>query len=118
MEFFKSVKQKNQNAAILELKDNHGRSFTKREDLDRICHDFYKKLYQHKEIMEGALLEVFKGFPDMITQAMCEPLMRDITEKELSTVVIDMAKRKAPRHDGIPMNFFQKLWSTIGQDFL
>ena len=116
-EFFKSVRQKNPNAVISELEDTHGRSFTKREDLERICLDFYKQLYQHKEITEETLTEVFEGFPDMITEAMYGPLRRDITEKELFTAVADMAKGKAPGHDGIPIEFYQKLWSTIGGDF-
>lgn len=32
-------------------------------------------------------------------------------------VVRDMAKRKAPGHDGILVEFFQKLWPTLGEDF-
>ena len=40
-EFFKSVRQKNTHMVITELKDKHGKSFTKKEDLDRICLDFY-----------------------------------------------------------------------------
>ena len=29
-----------------------------------------------------------------------------------------MAKGKAPRHDEVPIEFFQKCWPTIGMDFL
>lgn len=29
-----------------------------------------------------------------------------------------MAKGKAPGYDGIPMEFFQRYWPTIGRDFL
>lgn len=28
-----------------------------------------------------------------------------------------MAKGKAPGHDRIPIDFFQKLWPTVGHDF-
>ena len=43
-EFFKSVRQKNAQAVITELKDIDGRICTKRDDLDRICLNFYRKL--------------------------------------------------------------------------
>lgn len=44
-------------------------------------------------------------------------LAKDITQKELSAAVSSMAKGKAPGHDGIPIEFFQKMWMTIGNDF-
>lgn len=44
----------------MELQDNHGRSFTKREDLDSICLNFYKNFYQYKEVSEDALKEVLE----------------------------------------------------------
>ena len=60
-EFFKSVWQKNAQAIILELRDNQGMNFTKKEDLEAICLDFYKNLYKHREILEGAINEVLEG---------------------------------------------------------
>ena len=42
-EFFKSVRQKIPNALMTELKNNHGRIFTRQEDLQKICYEFYKK---------------------------------------------------------------------------
>ena len=30
---------------------------------------------------------------------------------------MSMAKGKAPGHDGIPVELFQKLWPSLGQDF-
>jgi hypothetical protein len=35
---------------ILDFKNTHGRWFTKREDMDRICHDFYTNLYMYHDI--------------------------------------------------------------------
>ena len=116
-EFFKSVRQKNSQTVLSELRDKHGRCFTRKEDLDRICYDFYKDLYAHKVVSEGALEEVFEGFQAPFTGAMNDSLTKEITERELGAVVRDMAMGKAPGHDGIPIEFFQKLWPTIGQDF-
>ena len=100
-----------------ELKDSNGQIFTTREDLERICLNFYQTLYQHKPISEDALKEVFEGFPGMTPQGVSEILMQDITEDELYAAVKTIAKGKAPGHDGVPIEFFLLLWPTIGKDF-
>ena len=61
-EFFKSVRQKNAQSVISELKDNQRRIFTTRKDIEQICVDFNQALYKHKEISEEALEEVFGTF--------------------------------------------------------
>ena len=117
-EFFKSVRQKNSQAVISELKDNNGRIFTRREDLEKISLDFYKNLYQHKEVAEPVLREVLDDLLVTFMASMNEALSREITEEELAVVIRAMAKGKAPGHDGIPIEFFQLSWSTTGPDFL
>ena len=61
--------------------------------------------------------EVFEDFPGMISQATSETLMRNITERELTTTLTSLAKGRAPEHDGILVEVFSKLWHTIGHDF-
>ena len=85
--------------------------------MDTICYDFYKNPYAHKEVSEGAIREVFEGFQATFTEEMNASFTKEITERELGAVVRDMAKGKAPRHDSIPTKCFQRLWSTMGQDF-
>lgn len=98
-------------------KDDHGWVFKRRDDLERICHDFYKKNYKHKEISEEALTEVLEAFLRMISQVVIVLLTRDITKNKLSMAVTCMAKGNALGHDGIPMEFFLKLWLIVGHDF-
>ena len=47
--FLESLKQRNAQAVIAELRDNQGRSFIKKEDLEVIYPNFYKNLYKHKK---------------------------------------------------------------------
>ena len=61
--------------------------------------------------------EVFTGFPVTFNDTMNVTITKAITERELAAVVRDMAKGKAPGHDGLPIEFFQRLWPTIGVDF-
>lgn len=107
-EFFKSVHQKNSQAIISELKNMQGQSFTRQEDLGKICLDFYKDLYKFKEVSNLVISEVFEGFTTTFTKAMNECFSRDIIVEELDKAIASMAKGKAPGHDGIPMEFFKK----------
>ena len=117
MEFFQSVRQKNVQTIISELRDNQGRCFTRKEDLHEICLDFYQNLYRHKENSREAMREVLDGLPTSFTYDMNAQLSRPITDKELSGAIMSMAKGKAPNHDGLPIEFFQCFWNTIGGDY-
>ena len=116
-EFFRAVRQNNSQSIIVELRDRQGRSFTKRDHLERICLDFYKDLYSHKKIVEKILMEVTEGLPAKFMVVMNNALEQEITDGELCSATKAIAKGKAPGHDGIPVEFFQKLWPTIGKDF-
>lgn len=105
-ELFKSVKQKNAKVIMSKLKDQQGHIFTKREDLDRIWHNFYKELYRHKNISKDSLREVFEDFPVILTKAMNIALTKEITQQEFYSVVDSMATRKTPKCDGIPIHLF------------
>lgn len=48
---------------------------------------------------------------------MSASLTKDIIERAVGFAVQDMAKGKAPGHNGIPVEFFQQLWSTFTHDF-
>ena len=74
-------------------------------------------MYKHKDISEDALNEVMEGFPALFTNDMNESLAKEFTDKELSSAVMSVAKGKAPGHDGVPVELFQKLRPAIGQDF-
>lgn len=116
-EFLKSARQKNSQLVISELRDQHGRNFTRVEDLSKICFDFYGELYKHKEVSEEACSEVFEGFPVTFADSMNKNMAKEIMVEELAKAISSMAKGKAPGHDGISMEFFQKLWQTVGQNF-
>ena len=117
-EFFQLVRQKNVQTIIAELRDNQGRCFTRKEDLQVICLDFYQNLYRHKDISREAMREILEGMPTTFTCDMNTQLSRPLTDKELSGAIMSMAKGKAPSHDGIPIEFFQCYWTTIGSDYI
>ena len=61
--------------------------------------------------------EVLEGLPATFTCDMNGILSKNITEKKLSTTVFSMEKRKTLGYDGVPIEFFQNPWSTVGNDF-
>jgi len=116
-EFFRLVRLKNIQAAISEFKDRQCRCFTKKEELEKITKNFYEVLYGHKDISEDALTKAMEGVLATFTNVINEALRKEITENELHEAVNSMAKGKAPVHDGVPVEFFQTMWPTIGKDF-
>ena len=60
---------------------------------------------------------MMEGVLATFTPVMNEALVKEVTERELRGAVNSMAKGKAPGHDGIPVEFYQKMWPTISKDF-
>lgn len=80
--FFKLVRQKIMQTVISELRDTQGRCFYKREDLKKICFDFYKNLYQYKEVSEDVLREISEGFLVTFKGTMNNAMSKEITVKK------------------------------------
>ena len=74
-------------------------------------------MYKYKETSKRAINEVLEGLPATFTGTMNKALAKDITKRKLSIAVSSIAKGKAPGHDGIPIEFFQRIWLTIENDF-
>ena len=61
--------------------------------------------------------EILEDFPVIFTESMNESLALEITENDLASAIHLISKGKASGHDGIPIEFFQLLWTTIGPEF-
>ena len=105
---FQIRETKNIRTIISELRDKFGRSFTKREQLEQICLDFYKNLYQHKNVSKNDIRKILVDLQMSFTVDTNASFSKKITDKELSSAVHLMAKGKTPGHNEIPMEFFQK----------
>lgn len=56
----------------------------KKEDLEKLCHDFYKDIYKYKDITEETLMKVIKRFPIMFTEVMDVSLVKEINKNYIS----------------------------------
>ncbi len=53
-----------------------------------------------------------------VTQATNESLTRELTLKDILDAINALPKGKAPRHDGVPMEFFQELTNEVAPTLL
>ena len=53
-----------------------------------------------------------------ISDAEKETLETNVTENEIYTAVINLSTNKAPGIDGIPIEFYQKYWNIIKNEFV
>lgn len=75
------MKQKISQAIIFELKVNNGRVFTKQKNLEKICLNFYKNLYQLKGVSEPTLRDVLEDLLVTFMTLMNETLSQNITKQ-------------------------------------
>lgn len=89
---------------MTKLKDHQGQIFTKKNDLDQICHKFCKELYQHKDISEEALTKVFEDIMVTFTDAMNSTFIEGIMQHELYEALDSMANGKVSCMMRFPLN--------------
>ena len=117
---FKAVQEKSPRSSIVELRSSNGDSIKKQEDIEAACVAFYNELYtlsrrdEHTKQCEQEILDAISScISPLIANALSQPL----SELELHRAACALAKEKAPRLDGISVNFFTFYWIQIGADF-
>lgn len=75
-----------------------------------------KSLINTRIFFERALKEVFDGLKPTFTRAMNTIFTKDVTPQELSSAITSTTTKKAPRHNGLPIEIFQELCPTLGYD--
>ena len=105
-EFFKLFLQKRQNVTINELIDDGGISKTAPIDLAEHVQRFYTKLYRCDQIN---LLEqnfFLNNLKAGLSDQQKEHPQNDLSNFEIETAISQMAKGKAPGHDGMSVEFY------------
>lgn len=52
----------------------------------------------------------------MVTKEQKKILVQQLNEVEVHKVTFDLPKHKAPRVNGIPMEFFREVWPKVNED--
>ncbi len=89
---------------------------TGQSDLALYIMSFYANLYTSDAQAPGtakAQSACWTSVPTKVTQVMNERLTRELTIKEVSEAIRALPKGKAPRHDGVPMEFFHEFVNEV-----
>ena len=102
---------------IYALEDDKGHLKKGKEDINSICHTFYKNLYTKEpedEIAQDSMLSKINvkvlGYHTLI-------LERDITEYELYQSLKELKPNKAPGPDGLTRAFYLKFWDVLKHNY-
>lgn len=64
------------------------------------------------------MVEVFDGLPVSFTDEMNDELTKPFFAMEFFKGIEGIVDGRAPRHDGIPIEFLTKCWKFIGDEFI
>lgn len=121
--FFKSFKNMSSVKQIPALMASDGHIVTDWEDMAEVTVDFFqttlgepdppRNVPQQVEVTDP-ILEVIQ---DHLTAEEKNVLNAPFTVEELGLAAKSMKKQKCPGPDGIPVEFFQKMWPVVGPQF-
>jgi hypothetical protein len=119
-EFFSTIKSKPCRTLIFTLRDEDGNVVSREEDLEFVCCNFYKKLYQVKEeTLEQIEMRamVLESLPKFFSSELNARLGRPISMEELHPVTKSMVKNKSPSQDGVVVEFYLFGYEVIRVEF-
>ncbi len=85
-------------------------------EMRKMARDFYKQLYSAENCDAVSADDLFKDLPQLGDEQK-RTLDTLITFKELTEAMHQLHVGRSPGIDGIPVDFYQNFWDTIGQDF-
>jgi len=119
-EFFVSFKEHGSHSLITKLEDDEGSNISSTVEIGDQCKEFYARLYvrqatgdNNKKARE-AFLSCMK---DQILVLMKRRLDVPITKEELWFTLEAMVKGKAPRSNGVIVEFSFCMWPIIGKEY-
>ena len=99
---------------IKELKNEAGVVCTNEEEISNILIDYYQQLFTTASPTH--VEEVLRVVPSIITEEQNAMLAAEYVKAEINEALQQMEPLKALGPDGLPPLFYQKFWTTIGED--
>ena len=118
-EFFQANKERSTASHITELMDADGTVHNQQQELERICKEYYGKLYTARpEANEGAITQVLSYLSDKLSAPMKDSLSATLSLGELHKAMMEMQTGKSPGPDGIVLEFYRIFWDMLGAEYL
>lgn len=98
------------------LKNNEDDWITDPEELKKMVRDFFTKVFSedNDDYNRGAI----RGAYPVISQEKLNRVQETITGEEVRKALFQMAPWKAPGPDGLSAGFYQKTWTTTGENLI
>jgi hypothetical protein len=120
-EFFKATCEHFGASSIMELEDENGEVSTDQASLERICQQYYSKLYSERpqSAERGrAEAQALNSISDHLSVVVKARLNEPIRMEELDVALKGMPSGKASGPTGVLTEFYKQYWSLIKQDYL
>ena len=103
---------------ITQLRDQHGNTKEKPEEILDIMTDFYEKLYTRENLdlqLQEVILKETKT--PKLTETQQKQCDEEYTEKEITDALKNMENDKSPGTDGLTAEFYKKFWPLLTTEF-
>lgn len=115
--FLQKELQRAEKKTIRALQDSTGHVLTSLKDIQKETHNFYSNLFQSEPIdhdIAHDFLSSLPKLPDHISKSLENPITKD----ECLTALKKMKNNKSPGADGLTKEFYLKVFSVIGEQFI
>lgn len=116
--FFRLKKKRGLHHKISAWRTSDGTIVSDTSGLNDVVTSFYSNLFCSKLTDAGSRASLLRNVGSSLPSedvGTCEGLL---TPEECHAALPDMARRKAPGSDGLPMEFYLKFWDLLGEDLV
>lgn len=113
--FHQSASSRRKRNMLMGLTTDNGVWVTEQQAMEREVLSFFSKLFEASDSLRD-VEEVTSTVRSRVTDEDNEFLCRDFEAKEFKDAINQMYKDKSPGPDGFNPGFYQRFWSTVGED--
>ena len=113
--FFNLESCKSRSKQIISLRPPDGPLTSDPAEMRQLAVGFYSDLFTASSCDQGLTNELLQGLPHL-DDAESAALDTEITLDELTAAVGQMALGRSPGLDGLPVEFYRRLWDLLGRD--
>lgn len=116
--FFRLEKKCSTDRWISALREDDGSIVSSLIDLCRYLSSFYASLFTAAPTDLSSRTSLLTNLTSTLDNDQADLCEGHLTSDECFTALQGMARRKAPRLDGLPMEFYVKFWNVLGSDLV